>query len=76
MISSKIFPSGMAGFRPSRHYIREMKRYGVLSGSFDSAEDPIDATIEFSEKTPGRACKPGSHELVFCVVTAHHGTMK
>jgi hypothetical protein len=32
----------MPGFRPNEHYIREMKRYGVLPASFDAARDPID----------------------------------
>jgi hypothetical protein len=32
----------MPGFRPNTHYIREMKRYGVLSKEFDLASDPID----------------------------------
>ena len=32
----------MPGFRPNEHYIREMKRYGVLSPSFEAARDPID----------------------------------
>jgi len=32
----------MPGFRPNEHYVREMKRYGVLSESFDPAKDPID----------------------------------
>jgi hypothetical protein len=32
----------MPGFRPNEHYVREMKRYGVLSEAFDPANDPID----------------------------------
>jgi len=32
----------MPGFRPSEHYVREMKRYGILPPSFDLGEDPID----------------------------------
>jgi hypothetical protein len=32
----------MPGFRPNRHYMREMKRYGVLPADFDPAKDPID----------------------------------
>jgi len=32
----------MPGFRPSRHYVREMKRYGVLPADFDPTKDPID----------------------------------
>ncbi|MCP4644085.1 MAG: hypothetical protein GY851_26820 [bacterium] len=32
----------MAGVRPNEHYIRWMKRFGVLPESFDSAKDPID----------------------------------
>jgi cytochrome c5 len=32
----------MPGFRPNRHYIREMKRYGVLPADFDPAKNPID----------------------------------
>ena len=33
----------MPGFRPSPHYVREMKRFGILAADFDLAEDPIDA---------------------------------
>jgi hypothetical protein len=32
----------MPGFRPNEHYIREMKRYGVLPASYDPARDPVD----------------------------------
>ena len=32
----------MSGFRPNRHYVREMKRYGVLPADFDPTKDPID----------------------------------
>ncbi len=32
----------MPGFKPNEHYIREMKRYGVLGESFDLEKDPID----------------------------------
>ncbi len=32
----------MPGFRPNRHYVREMIRYGILSTEFDPTEDPID----------------------------------
>jgi hypothetical protein len=32
----------MPGFRPNEHYVREMKRFGVLAPSFDLAKDPID----------------------------------
>ncbi|MHC4249736.1 MAG: LamG-like jellyroll fold domain-containing protein [Planctomycetota bacterium] len=32
----------MAGFRPNEHYVREMKRYGVLPRSCDLAVDAID----------------------------------
>ena len=32
----------MPGFRPNEHYIRWMKRFGVLPESFDLAKDPID----------------------------------
>ena len=32
----------MAGFRPNEHYLREMKRYGVLPADFDPARDPVD----------------------------------
>jgi hypothetical protein len=31
----------MPGFRPGPHYVREMKRYGILPPNFDSATDPI-----------------------------------
>jgi hypothetical protein len=33
---------GTPGFRPNRQYVREMKRYGVLSPSFDASSDEID----------------------------------
>ncbi|GAH34094.1 unnamed protein product, partial [marine sediment metagenome] len=29
-------------FRPNEHYVREMKRYGLLPTDFDPADDPID----------------------------------
>jgi hypothetical protein len=32
----------MPGFRPNVHYVREMKRYGVLPASLDARSDPID----------------------------------
>ncbi|MFH1266658.1 MAG: LamG-like jellyroll fold domain-containing protein, partial [Planctomycetota bacterium] len=32
----------MPGFKPNEHYVREMKRYGVLPASFDLGKDPID----------------------------------
>ena len=32
----------MPGFKPNEHYVREMKRYGVLPASFDLAQDSID----------------------------------
>ena len=32
----------MPGFTPNEHYVREMKRYGVLPASFDLEKDPID----------------------------------
>jgi hypothetical protein len=32
----------MPGFKPNEHYVREMKRHGVLPPSFDLATDPID----------------------------------
>ena len=32
----------MPGFRPNEHYVREMKRYGILPADFDSEVDPID----------------------------------
>ena len=31
----------MPGFRPSEHYVREMKRFGVLPEAFDPADEPI-----------------------------------
>jgi hypothetical protein len=39
----------MPGFRPNIHYVREMKRYGVLSEDFDAEKDPIDC-YETDEK--------------------------
>jgi len=32
----------MPGFKPNEHYVREMKRYGVLPPSLDIDKDPID----------------------------------
>jgi hypothetical protein len=32
----------MPGFQPNKHYVREMKRYGVLPPSFDLKKDRID----------------------------------
>ena len=32
----------MPGFTPNEHYVREMKRYGVLPASFDLEKNPID----------------------------------
>ena len=37
----KIKRFDMPGFRPNEHYVREMKRYGVLPADFDLANDPI-----------------------------------
>jgi hypothetical protein len=31
----------MPGFRPNKHYVRWMKRFGILPESFDLAKDPI-----------------------------------
>ena len=31
----------MPGFRPNEHYVREMKRFGILPKSFDMAKEPI-----------------------------------
>jgi hypothetical protein len=32
----------MPGFKPNEHYVREMKRYGVLPESFDLTSQNID----------------------------------
>jgi len=32
----------MPGFKPNEHYVREMKRFGVLPQTFDLAKHPID----------------------------------
>ena len=32
----------MPGFRPNEHYVRWMKRFGILPENFDPAKDPID----------------------------------
>ncbi len=32
----------MPGFRPNEHYVRWMKRFGILADDFSPAEDPID----------------------------------
>ena len=34
---------GMPGFKPNRQYIREMKKFGILSSSFDLNQDKINA---------------------------------
>jgi cytochrome c553 len=34
-------PYHVPTFRPNEHYVREMKRYGVLPATFDLAKDPI-----------------------------------
>ena len=33
---------GLPSFRPEEHYVHWMKRFGILSESFDAAKDPID----------------------------------
>ena len=38
----KIKRFDMPGFRPNVHYVREMKRYGVLPADFDIENDPVD----------------------------------
>jgi hypothetical protein len=35
-------PYHAASFRPNEHYIREMKRYGILPAALNPATDPID----------------------------------
>jgi hypothetical protein len=35
-------PYHVPAFRPNKHYVREMQRYGVLPANFDLATDPID----------------------------------
>jgi hypothetical protein len=35
----------MPGFQPNVHYIREMKRYGVLPLSLEQGKDPIDVYV-------------------------------
>jgi hypothetical protein len=32
----------MPGFRPNPHYVRELKRYGIIPEDFDRLKDPID----------------------------------
>ena len=32
----------MRGFRPNEHYVRWMRRFGVLPDSFDAAKDALD----------------------------------
>jgi hypothetical protein len=34
-------PYHVPAFRPNVHYVREMKRYGILPANFDLARDPI-----------------------------------
>ena len=41
-VLEKVKRFDMKGFRPPKPYIRELKRYGVLPGSFDDEKDPID----------------------------------
>lgn len=31
----------MPGFRPNEHYVRELRRYGILPADFDLGKDPI-----------------------------------
>ena len=38
----KIKRFDMPGFRPNKHYLREMKFYGVLPPDFDPENDPVD----------------------------------
>jgi hypothetical protein len=38
----KIKRFDMPGFRPNKHYLREMKVYGILPEDFDIAKDPAD----------------------------------
>ena len=38
----KIKRFDMPGFRPSEHYLREMKVYGILPDDFDTNNDPVD----------------------------------
>jgi hypothetical protein len=40
---------GMTGFKPNRQYIREMKKFGVLSSEFDLNQDKIDV-FEIDQK--------------------------
>ena len=35
----------MVGFQPNEHYIREMKRYGILPPSQESKQDPVDPYV-------------------------------
>ena len=35
----------MPGFQPNEHYVREMKRYGVLPASLELGKDPIDVYV-------------------------------
>lgn len=32
----------MDGFRPNKHYVREMRRYGILPPPQDGADETID----------------------------------
>ena len=32
----------MPGFKPNPHYVREMKRYGIIAENVDPDKDPID----------------------------------
>ena len=32
----------MPDFRPNPHYVRELKRYGIIPQDFDRLKDPID----------------------------------
>jgi len=51
----------MPGFRPSRHYVREMKRYGILPPGLEAAREPID--VYATDETYWRSfwhVRPGS----------------
>jgi len=48
----------MPGFKPNEHYVREMKRYGVLPQSFDLQKDRID--VYETDRKYWRSMWPGN----------------
>ena len=71
-VLEKVKRFDMKGFRPPKPYIRELKRYGVLPGSFDDEKDPmffldvVEACpdIQFRLVSPYSSRPPSTNEIV------------